>query len=303
MVRRFVYLIFILTLLVGCAVPRNTSINTIDDQENDFHKQIEDTTALKYANQEYKSLAFSEMKVYKPIQFYQLDSIYSIKENYLSNNDYRGWYRTGLEDLIPGYQAAAQEVVNQVQYEFEHIYQTRNKDSIQIHHAFYLFNYKNELINISETYNFNLAPDKINLFYKYQFNQHFITDRDLYISREELDFIQFMKTRENQLAGEKELQSFMNHLINLLEAAQFMQSVNYNEIVKYLVIQHIKSFDSTIKINNIAQLFVNKEEDKIISYQIDVEWERANSTGLLKSTYLLSPYLEIEKVITQEAQK
>lgn len=290
---RLIVPFLILGLLGSCGSSQNNAIKTFQSQESEFHMTIENETANKYPAGTYKSLAFAETKVYKPIEFYKLDSIYAIKERYVENKDWRGLQDSGVEESIPSYRAAAQAVMHEVKYEIEHIYQARVKDSLQIHHAFYIFDHKNELKSITPFYHFDIDAAEQNLFYKYQFNIHFLTDRDLHISNEEWNFLQFLKAREIQLIKEEELQGYMDHVMLLMKIASVSHSVDFNDIAKYLVLLKLKELGGKIIINDIDQLYVNSIDEEIISYQIVVEWQFEDSKQLNKSTFEFSPYLEI----------
>src|SRR5690554_6533345 len=87
-------------ILFSCDVSNHAPITTFKDQTEKLHAIIENTSAEQYANQIYQSLSFSELKVYKPEAFVQLDSMYRIKKEYLDNNDLRGLKQSGIEDQI-----------------------------------------------------------------------------------------------------------------------------------------------------------------------------------------------------------
>src|SRR5690554_7568427 len=106
---RLLLLFFLITQLSSCANVRDTPIRTLQDQIDQFHLVIENTNATKHADNNYQSLAYSEMKVFKPASFLALDSVYAIKRDYLDKNDISGVRESDYEYLIPGYRAVAQE--------------------------------------------------------------------------------------------------------------------------------------------------------------------------------------------------
>src|SRR5690554_5743797 len=97
----FFGLAFLIFILTSCATSSNGVIKTLQDQETGFHLKIEDTTKSIYKNQNYKSLAYGQLKVFKPNSFVRLDSLYTAKQKYIENNDLRGLQKSGIEDLIP----------------------------------------------------------------------------------------------------------------------------------------------------------------------------------------------------------
>lgn len=290
---------FLLFLLVGlfasCATQEQFSIQTIENLEDQLHKSIEDSTASIYIdNGIYKSLAFGEMKVFKPIAFYQLDSVYAIKEKYIENKDWRGLKNSGIEEMIPGYKASAQEVMDEVKYEIEHIYQVKSDETYQINHAYYLFDYENKLTNITPFYDFYIHGEEgLNLFYKYQFNQHFITDRDLYISQEEWDFIYFLKEREYELIKSDELQDYMNHVILLMKIASGINTINFENLAQYVGILKLNELGGEINIRKFDSLYVTTENEQILSYEMTISWSEKDSAEVNRSSITFSPYLEI----------
>ncbi len=285
--------------LSGCASTVNTPIKTIKDQKEGFHKTIEETAKNMHALEDYQSLSFGQMKVYKPEAFVRLDSIYSVKQEYLDNNDLRGLKRSGIDDLIPGYRAEALQEIHEVQYEIEHIYQTSTSDSIEIHNAFFLFDYKDSLILVSPFYNFKIDKKYKTLFYAYQFDYHFVTNRDLHISEAEWEFLRFFKSKQFELIGNQELSPFMNHTMKIMEAAKKASTVDFRNISKILVINHFTDLGKKIAIESFGQLMVLEENETVIGYELKVEWVDEGLNALKKSTtFTFSPYLEVESIST-----
>lgn len=306
-------------LLSSCGSTSNTPITTIQDQTAGFHNQIEKTTSEKHGASEYQSLSFGKMKVFKPSAFVRLDSIYTIKQNYLNKDDLRGLHNTGIEDMIPAYRAEAMEVLDEVQYEIEHIYQLTVKDSIEIHHSFYLFDYKDSLINVTPFYHFKLPKSQQDLYYAYQFDYHFVTSRNFYISEAELQFLRFFKNRKLELIGSEEFQPFISHTMNVMEAAKKASSVDFRKISKIWIINYFKELGVELTIEKLGDLIALEKNGVVIGYELRVEWndeskkvkfaegvveendEEAHENSVRKSTlFSFSPYLEVTSVNTQE---
>jgi hypothetical protein len=297
---RFWFLTFGITLLSSCAGSlKNEPIKTIKDQTEGFHKKIEDTLSKKYISKNYQSLSFGQLKVYKPDAFELLDSLYGVKQSYLNNNDLRGLRRSGVEDLIPGFRAKATQEVDEVQYEIEHIYQISTKDSLIIHHSFFLFDYKDSLLHITPFYDFKIDKKHKDFYYAYKFDYHFVTSRSLYLSEKEWEFIRFFKNREIQLIGSEELQAFMNHTMNVMEAARKTSTIDFRNVSRQLVFNYFKSLGKDITIEKVGQLMALENNGNVIGYEFDVEWIDETFAPIKKSTSItFSPYLEIESVET-----
>lgn len=285
-------------ILFSCDVSNHAPITTFKDQTEKLHAIIEKTSAEQFANQNYQSLSFSELKVYKPEAFVQLDSMYRIKKEYLDNNDLRGLKQSGIEDLIPGYRAAAQEKIHEVQYEIEHLFQTSTTDSIKVYHSFFLFDYKDSLISVTPFYNFRIANEHKDLYYAYQFDYHFVTNRDLITSTAELEFLNFFKQREVQLIGEAELQSFMDHTMKVMETARKVQTMDFRQLSRSLAINHFKNSNKEIVIEQFGTLYVIEESDFVQAYELTIEWTDEQKI-MNTSTFTFSPYLEIINVETK----
>ncbi|RYM33035.1 hypothetical protein ERX46_13370 [Brumimicrobium glaciale] len=285
----------------SCGNVVNTPVKTINDQKESLHKTIENHTKDKHILDSYQSLSFGQMKVFKPDAFIRLDSVYSVKEAYLRNNDYRGLRRSGIEDLIPGYRAEALQEIHEVQYEIEHIYQTvTTADSIKIHSAFYLFNYKDSLLLVTPFYNFNIDKKFKDLYYAYQFDYHFVTNRELYISEAEWDFLHFFKNKQIELIGSDELAPFMNHTMSIMEAAKKASTVDFRNVSKILAMNYLNSLQTKIAVEKFGKLMALEENKTLIGYEFKVEWIDETFGALRKSTtFSFSPYLEIESINTE----
>lgn len=240
------------------------------------------------------------MKVYKPDAFVQLDSIYRIKEQYLNNNDRIGLRQSGIEDLIPGYRAAAQEEIDKVQYEIEHIFQTED-DIIHIYHSFFLFNYKDSLLSITPLYDFKILKNQKELYYKYLFGYHFVDDRDLYISIDEQDFISFFRQQEMQLIGSDKLQPFMNHVMQMMEVANELHTIDFREIGRQLALSYFQSNrkSQNVMVNKLGKLFEVKENEIIQHYELEIDWTDKDTNLNYKTTFEFNPYLEMGDIKTE----
>jgi len=296
--RNILLLSFVILTFISCEVAKHSPIVTFKDQTEKLHGIIEKSAQEEFVSQNYQSLSFGDLKVYKPEAFVQLDSVYRIKNEYIKNNDLRGLNKSGIEDLIPGYRVAAQEKIDEVQYEIEHLFQTSTDDSIKVYHSFYLFDYKDSLISTTPFYDFNIAKEYATLYYAYQFDYHFVTDRDIHASRAELDFIQFFKQREVQLIGEEALEAFMNHTVKVMDAARKMQTIDYRQVSKRLALDDFKKLNSDVVIEKFGVLYAIETDGFVDSYELEIEWTDKLDQHKT-STFSFSPYLEILDVKTE----
>lgn len=294
----FILVLFI-SFLTGCAPVRDTSMKTVSSQTEYFQYLMERHNEQRYFGMSYQSLAYGEMTVFHPASFIQLDSVYTIKNNYIKKKDYRGLKKSGIEDVIPNFQAAAQQEMHLVKYEIEHLYQTSDKDSLHIYHDFFLFNYKDSILSITPFYDFKIPVKYKDLYYAYQFNYHFVDTRDLYISGGEQNFINFFKNREQQLIGEEGLNAFMNHTVHVMKMATKAQTIDFKEVSKWAVIDYFQELkQGGLTIEKIEPLFQLEEDEQMLGYEMAVLWTD-DIEGVNKvSTFSFSPYLEILSVDT-----
>ncbi|RFC53318.1 hypothetical protein [Brumimicrobium aurantiacum] len=290
--------ILIITFIISsCGSLVNTPVNTIQEQTLGFHEAIEDSLKKKHSEEKYQSLAFGKMKVFKPDAFLSLDSLYTIKQKYLENDDLRGLNESGVEDLIPRYRAEALKEIDEVKYEIEHIYQLEKTDSITVHHDFFVFNYKDSISMISPFYQFNVLKKYKSLFYDYQFNQHFETTKNYYLSDEELEFLNFFKAREAELIGTDQLQPFMDHTFHLMSLVKKSGTVDFRNVSRKIVLEYYKELNKEVIIESIVNLLALERNDKVIGYELAINWrydlENSKETT---TTFEFSPYLELIKV-------
>lgn len=298
---RFLMFFSLVFLLFSCANVRDTPIRTIQDQVTQFHLVMENTNSSKHRNKNYQSLAYSEMKVYKPASFISLDSVYAIKKKFLDKNDLRGLKLSGIEDLIPGYRAAAQQEVDQIRYEIEHLYETSDSVYLSIYHDYFLFDYKDSLISVTPLYNFKIPVEHRDFYYAYQFGFHFVDDRNLHISKGEQDFIHFFQNMELALIGEEELSDFMTHTMKLMAYSKKAGTVDFREVNRWIIIDYFSDRGERVVIEKFGNLFSLEEGDALVGYEVKVNWLDEISRQKMETTFLFSPYLEI--IETQDEKK
>ncbi|MGM0479015.1 MAG: hypothetical protein ACQERC_07305 [Bacteroidota bacterium] len=289
-------------LLFSCISPYEP-IETIDETQISRQKMIEDTLLTKHGEDTYISMAFGQLTVHKPPSFRKLDSLYAIKQNYIENDDLRGLHASGIEDIIPAYRAEAQQDIDKVTYEIEHIYGVRNDDSINVQHTYFTFNHEDEIQTISPLYAYGIHNKFEDLHEKYLYGFHFTTDRDLRISTSEKEFLQLFKQREWELAKEDEgLEPFMNHTFELMKLAQKVNSVDFRTLAKFSSIQHLKSLKpkASISIEEFGKLMIlENDNDQVVGYEYKIVWKKEG--GATKATtFTFSPFLKHKSYITHD---
>jgi hypothetical protein len=154
----YFYLLFIITtfsLISSCGV-KYTPVQTFEDQDTKRHQKTEEVLKSKYSDQKYESLAFGKTIVYKPSSFNTLDSLYAVKKEYIDNDELRELKMSGVEDMIENYRPIARQDIDKVRYEFEHIYYLTEKDTIQVHHDFFVLDHKDSVVTHKPFYSYNI---------------------------------------------------------------------------------------------------------------------------------------------------
>tara|TARA_B100000508_G_scaffold138385_1_gene134381 strand:- start:65703 stop:66644 length:942 start_codon:yes stop_codon:yes gene_type:complete len=295
-----VLLVIFLISLSGC-VNTYEPVKRLEDQQNERKKNIEEILSKRHGSTAYQSLAFGPLTIYKPESFQQLDSLYALKDDYIERNDIRGLKNSGVEEKIPAYRAEAQNEIDKVKYEIEHIYQVDKNDSLIVSHTFFTFNHKDSLLSEDKLYDYTIPEKYKKMHANYLFEYHFITNRDMYISSDERDFIRYYKRIEQQLDGSDKIDSFMIHTLETMELAQKINSVDYRELIKYKSIENLKSLGGNITINEFGTLIALKDNDnQIFGYEYTIRWEDNANKIKKKSIFRYSPTLIHEETTTMK---
>lgn len=298
---RFLLLIIMPVLLYGCGLSQEVTTETFESKTKKFENSIEREAFFKNKDDNYQSLSYGELTIFKPLSFVQLDSVYAIKQNFLDRNDMRGYRKSGIEELIPGYRAAAQKDIDKVQYEMEHVYQTSVFENLTIHHDYYTFDYQDSLLNVTEFYKYTIDKKSQDFYYAYEFRMHFVDDRDLYISKAEQDFIIFFKQRERELIRTDELSPFMKHTMTVMEMAKKAGTVDFREVSKWIAMRLLAKKELDLTIEDFGELFAFEKEGVVQGYELKVAWKNnENDKKEMETTFTFSPYLELSNEVTVE---
>jgi len=297
----FLKLLLLSTLscfLLGGCITAHEPIERFKQKETTKKENIEEILSLRYGDSTYQSLAYGPLIVYKPESFKQLDSLYALKEDFIERNDLRGLETSNVEEKIPSYRAQAQQDIQLVQYEIEHIYSVKSVDSLTIHHSVFLYDYMDSLLSQDTLYTYSFPKKYEKMHINYLFEYHFITKRDLYISNNERQFIQYFKRKEQDLAKSPSISSFMTQVLETMTLAQKINSVEYNELIKYKSIQNLKPLGGNITINEFGTLIALEKNNEIVGYEYDIRWQDNSDKIKKKSIFTYTPTLSLEKIDT-----
>jgi len=297
----FAFLIISITILSSCGV-KYTPVETFEDQDKKRQQKAESFLKSEYPEKDYKSLAFGKTIVYKPASFNTLDSLYAVKQEYIDNNQIRELKTSGVEDMIENYRPIAQQDIDEVRYEFEHIYYLTKNDSIQVNHDFFVLDYKDSIVTYTPFYNYIIPKNWKELHNSYLFEFHFVTDRDLYISGREREFLAHFKAKEEDLIGEPELQSFMIHTLRIMKIANHINSIDFNLLTKQLSLNIIKHLAKDVLIESFGTLIALEDANKnVLGYERTITWSENEKN--YETTVIFDQYLRFQEMQTVTKEK
>ncbi len=285
-----------IVLLAACSVnfvPQPTLEERQFERERVIERHLHNTYRL---SDRYESLGFGPLNVIKPPVFITLDSLYDIKSSYIDNNDLRGYKLSGVDELIEDYRIYANRQKHLLKFELEHIYTTSTKDSVRLHHDYFVLDYKDSILSHTPFYYYQLANrDKDNLL-NYIFELHFITDAPIFITEQELNFIRFYKEREQELIRTDELNDFMKHVMELMYIAELVNSVDFVDLAKVEAVKAVKKTFQNSEKFSFGQLLVEEDElGQVIRYMMDVTWHPAPGEEKRKTRFTFDPYLKLKE--------
>lgn len=291
----------------ACTPLRYTPITTFDSVQTKKEKAIESHIihGLKQNNSDstlYESLAFGQMIVYKPQAFETLDSLFDIKYTYSEQQRDRELLEMNIDQQIEQQRQIAAQHQHEMRYEIEHIYAISNGLQRKINCSYFYMDHQDSLLNIYNRYTLNISRRYYDLYKHYLFEMHFVTDRDMYISRPEQDFIQLFKRKENELIGTTEHQEFIQHTLGIMEIARQISTIDYVQLSKAIVIILLESQVDKVKISTFQPLVALENAQKeLLGYELSLDWKNEkDSNGIsYRTTVEFDPYLRIQTINDQ----
>ena len=247
-------------------------------------------------NKSYESLAFGPLTVYKPEEFHRLDSLYDVKFKYEEEGRMKEFERTGLQDEIDQQIELAAKVKDKITYELEHIFSLQKGTELTIFHDYFMLNDDDSIMIHDPFYSYQIPLSLKRTQLNYLFELHFLSPSERYIQDDELNFILFMKQREQELIeNQRDLSKFMTHVLTLMDIARRAGSVDFVDLTKAIANQYIKSKYKGSVVSEFGSLIVKEDANgQVEEYQLDVRF-RTNLEGEeveIKSEFKFSPYLE-----------
>lgn len=302
--RALIYLLASLFLLPACGLkyePTPTLETRRKQREQVIEKHIHEYVKK---DKTYESLAFGPLTVYKPEEFHRLDSLYDVRFQYEEQGRIREFERLGLQDEIDEQIKIAAEVKDKITYELEHIFSLQKGSELIIYHDYFMLNDDDSILIHDPFYSYRIPASLKRTQLNYLFELHFLSPSERYIQDDELNFILFMKQKEQELIeSERDLSRFMTHVLTLMDIARRTGSVDFVDLTKTIANQYVKSRYKSTVIDKFGSLIVIEGENgQVEEYQLEVYFQTTLDDELVKmrSEFKFSPYLEPQNVFDEQ---
>ena len=302
-VRKLILLLIFGAFLFSCNV-HFVPLPTLEERQFLREKAVEEhvRSVIRKENisNRYESLAFGPLIIYKTEDHLLLDSLFDVKYQLIEENNLRTYRKSGLEKIIEEQREKARKRENELLFETEHIYMVHipKGDSIAVHHDFIVLNNSDSVIMHTRFYHYTFPKSMKEMAINYLFELHFITQRDSYITNEEIDFLRFFKEKEADLIGTPELSPFMRHTLSLMHIARSMNSVNYVTLTKYIAMRYLMDRYNQREILDFQPLNMVEENGNLVGYNLSFRWvnNQLEPNTEMITEMEFSPFLEILSV-------
>jgi hypothetical protein len=296
-------------MLHSCAIPY-TPVQTFEDTQVAREKKIEAFVNSEILQERkkldvYESLAYGQLIVYKPTSFLILDSLYDVRYQLSKAGKDREIIQLGLDQYIEKQRQLAQADKEELRYEIEHIYSIRSGGEYTITSRYFYLDHKDSVLLASKHYEYTIPRGSYNQLKNYLFEMHFTSSREMYILRNEQQFIQAFKTKEREFIGTREHELFMRHTLQLMEVASRLSTVDYVKLTAALGRLFIAQKAEQVDIVKVDELIaLENEAGEIIAYELAVIWwNKANDPELLlKTTIEFDPFLRVNNMTDELMQ-
>jgi hypothetical protein len=297
-------------MLYSCAIPY-TPVQTFEDTQVAREKKIEAFVNSEILQERkkldvYESLAYGQLIVYKPPSFLILDSLYDVRYQLSKAGKDREIIQLGLDQHIEKQRQLAQADKDELRYEIEHIYSIRSQGQYTITSRYFYLDHKDSVLLTSKHYEYSIPRGTYSQLKNYLFEMHFTSPREMYILRNEQQFIQTFKTKEREYIGTDEHEQFMRHTLQLMEIASRLSTVDYVKLTsalgRLLLAQKVEKVE-IVKVDELVAL--ENDLGEIIAYELDVIWsDKSNEQELLiKTTFEFDPFLRVRNMNDELMQK
>jgi hypothetical protein len=157
--------------------------------------------------------------------------------------------------------------------------------------------HKDSIVTHTPFYDYVIPKKWKELHNSYLFDFHFVTDRDIYISSREREFLAHFKAKEEDLIGEPELQSFMIHTLTIMKLANHISSIDFNALTKQLSLNIIKFLSKDAIIESFGTLIALEDANTIVlGYERTIKW--SENEKINETTIIFDQYLEFQQMQT-----
>jgi hypothetical protein len=227
-----------------------------------------------------------------------------LKYEYEKKGKSQAFKDLGFQDEIEQQKVIAEAARHKITYELEHIYSMQNGVDLKIHHDYFSLDENDSVIVHDPFYSYKIPPALKSMHLNYLFELHFLTPSEGYISSEELDFILFMKQKEQEMiATERDISKFMIHVLSLMKIAQSTGSVDFVNLSKAIAKRYLASNYENPRIDKFGSLIVNEDANgEVEEYQLTVDFQTVliEDTVFMRSELNFSPYLEPVNIFDEQ---
>lgn len=295
MTQKSIFYLILAFLTVSCGL-HFTPTPTPESATELRRKAIENylTETFQKDSSVYKSLAFGKTKTLKPISYQQLDSLYSIKYKM----EQEGRRDKDLENDILIQRQIALNDTNGLIYLENHLFSLTSNKFTTVYSAQLQTNLANEITAVEIYETTNIAPQNLELFQIYTFEESFLQPGFKPLAQEQ-NFYKKYKNHASTLSGESK-DKFIQNTLDIMRAAQRVQNLNtvplLSEIVRERILGNNRQSAKNENFEAMEELYEKIDNTEIFTgYLVKYSFQKIENGLTTSYKYLIkaSPYLEI----------
>jgi hypothetical protein len=295
MLQKVIFYLISSLLIVSCGLqfmPPETPESLTNQRRTSIQKYL--VLTLQNDSTVYKSLAFGKTKTLKPLTYLRLDSLYRIKYNL----EKQGRRDKDLENEVLIQQQIALNDTNGLVYLESHLFSLTTANIATVYSAEMKTNQAHEIKGVEIFETTNIAPQNLELFQIYTFEESFLQPGYKALSEEKNFYTQY-KNRAATLQGEAK-DNFVQNALNVMRAAKKVQSLKtislLSEIVRERILGVNRQFAKNETFESMEETFEKIDDVEVLTgYLIKYSFQKIENGLTTSYRYLIkaSPYLEI----------
>jgi len=295
MLQKVIFYLISSLLIVSCGLqytPPETPESLTNQRRTSIQKYL--VATLQNDSTVYKSLAFGKTKTLKPLSYLQLDSLYRVKYNL----EKQGRRDKDLENEVLIQQQIALNDTNGLVYLESHLFSLTTGNITTVYSAEMKTNQSHEIKGVEIFETTNIAPQNLELFQIYTFEESFIQPGYKPLSEEKNFYTQY-KSQAGTLTGEVK-DNFIQNTLNVMRAAKKVQSLKTVSLLSEIVRERILGVNRQLAKNetfeSMEETFEKVDDGEVFTgYLVTYRFQKIENGSTTSYRYLIkaSPYLEI----------